>query len=504
MFIVWNVFGWMRADGLRRFTRAHNEVARKFGKSELASGFALKQGTFDDPSDPGAEIYLCATKEEQAKTQTYQQCKRMVRASPFLRNRIKVQAKGMFVLPDDVFQPDAIIRPVGNNSDSSDGFDLSGAILDELHAYQKAHQDFYERMTTAGGSREQELVSVFTTAGSDKSSTWLELRDIAVRTLESVETKEAVNDHIFAFIACIDDDDDPLSMDFESQEFFDVMKKANPNMPTTPKLEYIKQQAQEGLASPIGRNKFLRFHCNQRVSASIQPFPMELLKLHARPVGQKPSVSMGGFDIGRSDDFAAWAVAWNEGDTVRLAGRAYTCKERPDHLQTLQIATWVREGLLIEHPGNQIDFEAIANDIVKAHEEWNVQKWAMDESFGKLVAQDLQKRLGETVVGKFIQGYSHYNSPCRELQKRFNAGNVSPDSDAALLWQLRNISFKSDAKDQWMPDKGIGHEYKIDAGVSCIMAFALLLFELSEPAGASVTTIAADDPEMQALIEQWQ
>ena len=251
MFIMWNVFGWVREEtGLRRFTRAHNEVGRKFGKSQAASGVTLKQGTMDWPADPGAEIYLCATKEEQARTQTFRECQRMVRSSPFLSKRCKVQAKQIVVYPHDKFQPDSVIRPIGNDSDSSDGFDQSGAILDELHAYQKRHKEFYERMTTAGGAREQELIWVWTTAGNDKSETWLELREIAVRTLEGVETGEAVNDHIFAFIACIDDDDDPLNMDIDSQEFIDVMMKANPNMPHTPRPDYIRQQARDALKQP--------------------------------------------------------------------------------------------------------------------------------------------------------------------------------------------------------------------------------------------------------------
>ena len=41
-FIAWNVFGWQREGGVRRFTRAHIEVARKGGKSEFASGVALR------------------------------------------------------------------------------------------------------------------------------------------------------------------------------------------------------------------------------------------------------------------------------------------------------------------------------------------------------------------------------------------------------------------------------------------------------------------------------
>jgi len=40
-FILWVLFGWMRADGTRRFRSAYVEVARKNGKSTLCSGIGL-------------------------------------------------------------------------------------------------------------------------------------------------------------------------------------------------------------------------------------------------------------------------------------------------------------------------------------------------------------------------------------------------------------------------------------------------------------------------------
>ena len=93
-----------------------------------------------------------------------------------------------------------------------------------------------------------------------------------------------------------------------------------------------------------------------------------------------PDVSMGGFDLGRSDDFAAWGIAWREAGITRLYGRAYTCSERPEHLQTGQIAEFIREGYLIEHPGDVVDYLAIADDVEKAHKEFNVQKMGYGRS----------------------------------------------------------------------------------------------------------------------------
>lgn len=65
MFRIGSVFGWKRADGTRRFRVAFNEVARKNGKTTEAAGVGLKLAFFD--GEPGAEVYVAATKRDQAK-----------------------------------------------------------------------------------------------------------------------------------------------------------------------------------------------------------------------------------------------------------------------------------------------------------------------------------------------------------------------------------------------------------------------------------------------------
>ena len=130
-FLVGMVFGWRRAEsGLRRFTRAHIEVARKFGKSEVGSGVALKMATFDDPLEPGAEVYLAATKEDQVRDTTFRQCSRMVAKSPFLRARIDRRIKALLVNETDDLQPGSVIKPIGSDSATSDGYDLHGGVLE--------------------------------------------------------------------------------------------------------------------------------------------------------------------------------------------------------------------------------------------------------------------------------------------------------------------------------------------------------------------------------------
>jgi len=63
-FIVWNLFGFLNADGSRRFTRAYVEVPRKNGKSTFSSAVMLYGLIADD--EPAAQVYSAATKLDQA------------------------------------------------------------------------------------------------------------------------------------------------------------------------------------------------------------------------------------------------------------------------------------------------------------------------------------------------------------------------------------------------------------------------------------------------------
>lgn len=481
-FIVWCVHGWQRRDGnVRRFTRAHIEVARKFGKSEMASGLALRHAKFDNPFEAGAEVYLAATKEDQVKLTTFKTCRRMVQASPALKN-MRCRQTIIQVPDNDPYQPGSFVKPLGSDSDSNDGLNLHAAVLDELHAWKRYHQGFYERMTTAGGARRQEMVWMFTTAGDDQSMLWIQLREMAIKALESYERKDHTLDSNFAFIACIDDEDDPLSYNLETEwdDFEWTMRKANPNYPTTPKRKYLKDQAREAQASPLQRQKFMRFMANVQTSSSTKPFPTSRWTALQTENFPAPGSSVGAFDLGRSDDFSAWAVVWQHEDTYYVRHQAYTCEGRPEMLRTTEIASWIKQGFLTEHPGDQVDQTMIMQDILDATEDYDIHTWVFDSHFATKLAQDLQAHLGTDAVLKWPQNAASYNEPCRTFEKLVRAKQISVPVDACLTWQAGNLAMKADSQDRWIPEKGISRERKIDSMVAILMAFGQHLLRETE------------------------
>ena len=63
-FIIANLFGFVKPDGFRRYSRAYVEVPRKNGKSTFSNAILL-YGLLADGED-GAQVYSAATKLDQA------------------------------------------------------------------------------------------------------------------------------------------------------------------------------------------------------------------------------------------------------------------------------------------------------------------------------------------------------------------------------------------------------------------------------------------------------
>jgi phage terminase large subunit-like protein len=127
--LVAAAFGIVSKDtGLRKFQEVLLIVGRKNGKSTLAAAIGLYLQMAD--GEPGAEVYACATKKDQAKI-IWLEAKRMVKKSPALLKRNKPLVSELVADFNDSF-----FKPLGADSETLDGLNVHGATLDEIHAWK--------------------------------------------------------------------------------------------------------------------------------------------------------------------------------------------------------------------------------------------------------------------------------------------------------------------------------------------------------------------------------
>lgn len=490
LFVTWCLYGWRRqATGLRRFRKAYVSAARKWGKTQYCAGLALMGLVADNPLEVGAEIYVAATKEDQAN-KMHSEAIRMAEKSPSIK-RIATITKKNIAIP----KYHSFFRPLGSDSKTNAGWSPHEIFLDELCDWQEHHRGLYGALTTGSGARTQPLRFVICTAGDDDSKLWQEEDDFAVKVLESVVTGQIIDDHYFAFVARIDDARTCDSCDGKGCDKCDAgvlpaddpldescWIKAQPNLGTTVQLETYREDANEARHRPTAMNDFIRYQCNRVCSSNERAISMDLWRLGGGPLGDwEPIDTYGAFDLGRKSDLASLGICRkieddedDEGNPVyhyEIKQWSFTHEEVPLPLNQEPWSTFIRTGALSVNSGNCIDLPGAFKDrLLQVTEEYRVIQWAFDPHNAGYLALELQRDFGEEFCYEFRQTHGMYNESLDEFLKCVKAGRIKHGDDPLLTFAASNLVINRNNRDEWMPKKD-SSTGKIDPIVVAIMAF---------------------------------
>lgn len=459
-FILWVVFGWMRRDPesgepVRRFRMAFLEVARKNGKSTIAAGVGLY--LFDADGEPGAEVYTAATKRDQARI-THAEATRMVKASKYLSRRIRCYKDNLHI-PGTASK----FEPLGRDTDSMDGLNVHGAIVDELHAHK--NRETWDLLDTATGSRRQALIWGITTSGADRHSLCFDLHDYTEKVLQEVVQDDA----FFGLIYTLDEGDD------WSNERNWV--KANPNMGVSKKWDDMRRKAVMAKEMPTTLSSFLRRELNVWVQGSQKWMNLEKWKLCGQTTFDPASLTgrtcYGGLDLSSSLDVTAFALVFpplEPGEPYKVLLRAWIPEENMrlrSRRDKVPYDAWVRAELLTTTPGDVIDYDFIIAQIVADAKQFNVAEIGFDRWGAAAVVQALQKH--DLAVVEMGQGFATMSAPMKELERLVYAGKLAHNNNAVLTWMADNVVATKDSAGNIKPDKEKAVE-KIDGIVALIMA----------------------------------
>lgn len=473
-FIQATVYGWLRHDGTRRFRTAYEEVARKNGKSERisANGVYLQVGD----GEPGAEIYSTATKEDQAKI-VWGTAVEMVKQSKDLLKWIEPRQKALICE-----RTKSVFKPLGADSDTLDGLNPHGHLCDEMHAHKK--RALFDVMDTAMGARRQPITFVITTAGIyDPEAIGWQMHVHAQQVLDGV----IEDDTFFAIIFAMDKDDDWTQPD--------AWYKANPNLGVSVKYDYIKEQCEKAQKQPSFLNTFLRLHLNVWTQQVTRWIPLDAWKLCGgiAPAliglrGPKLSdlaleplrgrVAYAGLDLSTKLDITSAAFSLPLGEAYDMFWRFWVpqelVRERTRMNKSPDYAAWVRDGWLIETPGNVIDYEFIRNDITRIGKVLNLRQIAYDPWSASQLATQMQSDGFELVEVR--QGMRSLSEPSKEFEKLVVSGRIRHGGNPIMEWMVDNAAIRRDANDNIAPDKRSAAG-KIDGLVASIMSLSRAILE---------------------------
>lgn len=240
-FVVGSLFGWLGADGYRRFRVAYIETAKGSGKSPLAAGVGLYGLTADD--EPRAEVYSAATKKDQAMI-LFRDAVAMRDQSPELATRLVKSGVGERVWNLAYAKTNSFFRPISADEGQSGPRPHIG-LIDELHEHRSGH--VVEMMRAGTKSRRQALLFMITNSGTDKNSVCWEYHDYAVKVCAG----QVEDDSFFGFVCAMDEGDDP----FKDEACW---YKANPSLSYgLPGLKYLREQVTQARGMP-GKESIVR------------------------------------------------------------------------------------------------------------------------------------------------------------------------------------------------------------------------------------------------------
>lgn len=453
-FILWTLFGWKRAGGMRRFRYADIEMARKNGKTFLAAVIAL--GLLMIDKEMGAQVYSAAVDKDQARVCFSAACM-MISQSGALSKYLEVWSNSITMESTASFY-----KPLSKETKNKDGFNPSGAICDEMHAWPT--DDIYNLIRSGMGARRQPLILSISTAGFDLNSPYYGMRRRYVDILEGV----VEDDSTFVIIYCPDKEDDWRDPS--------TWGKANPNLGVSVYEDYMETEfsnaSQRGGTSEVN---FKTKNLNLWVDAPdvwIQDEKVAACDFGTTDEDLDGKECYGGIDLASHVDINALALYFP--GLERPAFRFYfwipdgKVLAKEDHVDYRQ---WQREGWISVTPGDVIDIDVMVSDLSRILRRYDVRNLAFDPAKAYHgVIQGLQKEGFDGILDEFGQGIQNMSEPTKRVEADVTAARVDLMGNPVIRWMFRNVVVYRDANDNIKLDKRRSME-KIDGVVAMANAY---------------------------------
>ncbi len=455
--ILCSLFGWVdKVSGNYRFWEAYICLSRKNGKSALAA--VIGNYKFAADGDYGAEVFSGATTEKQA-WEVFRPAKLMAERTPEFRTQfgVTVNAKSL-TIPGNGSRFEPVIGKPG------DGASPSCAIVDEYHEH--SDDSLYDTMKTGMGARQNPLLLVITTAGSDRSGPCYALQVDAQKVLEG----KIQNDRLFVLIYTIDETDQWMSEE--------ALVKANPNFGVSVSAEFLRNAQRDAVNSARKQNVFKTKHLNVWVNAAVA-----WMNMVAWDACADPNLKLEEFERQECWDGLDLASRKDIASKVKLFRRVIDGKVHfyafADHYLNEDAAAngihyqgWANEGRLVITPGNVTDLNWIADGLIDDVKRFIVREIPHDPYQSEPLLQTMRARpdWNENVLLVALDAnVKNFSAPMKELEALVLAKRFHHDGDPILGWMVSNVVCHQDAKDNIYPRKE-RDENKIDGAVALIMA----------------------------------
>jgi len=459
-FIECNLFGWVdKRTGLRRFRECYEEEPRKNGKSSRLAGRGLYLFCADGES--GAEVYSGATTEKQAH-EIFRPAWMMAQRSRGLCDRFGIDLAGNAKNPGTMFVMEDMSRFETLIGKPGDGASPHAALIDEYHEHDS--DQMVSAMNTGMGAREQPLLSIITTAGTNLGSSCFEKRKELTRILD----KSAIDETIFGIIYHLDEGD--------AWDNPENLIKANPNYNISVFGEFLEAQLRAARRSASVQNAFRTKHLNEWVGAKTAWMNMLAWHRQEKPLRMEDFRGCPCFiaaDLSSKKDVTAVNATFLRDQKFYSFSKFFVPESAVE--ENDKYREFVTAGCLEVTDGSMIDHARIEDYIA----ELNTLASVVDNAFDEWQADYLMVRLMEKKmkVVKFPFNTRNISEPMKQMEALILSGRYFHDGNPMMTWMMGNVAAKLDIRGNIFPNKERPNDprCKIDGPAAALMALGRAL-----------------------------
>jgi phage terminase large subunit-like protein len=470
------IFGFIDADGLRKYREAVLIVAKKNGKSLIASAVGLYLLTAD--GEAGPEVYAVATKRDQAKI-IWLESKRMRNKSPTLRKRIKA-----LVAELNTEFNDGVFKPLASDVDTLDGLNVHGALMDEFHQWRNGRA-LFDIIADGVAAREQPLILETSTAGTIREDFYDEKYDYAKQVIDGYGSDDGYKDERFiAFVYELD----------KREEWTDenAWIKANPGLGTIKNKKTLREKVERAKKNRnLVKNLLCKeFNIRETSSESWLPYEACVNEVVVPMEKLEHSYAIGGCDLSAVRDLtcATLLIRKPEDPYFYVLQKYFLPQSRIDDIEEnskkeAPYKLWAEQGWLTICEGTAVDFHAVTQwflEMVNAHDIRPL--WiGYDRALSGYWAPEMEGE-GFSMV-KIPQGPRTWTYPMKELGTLLEKHMVIYQNNPMLRWCLTNTGKKSlneNGIESIQPVK-FSEKLRIDGMVSLLNAYTCLKGDQNEP-----------------------
>ncbi|AJK27666.1 terminase large subunit [Paenibacillus phage Norbert] len=465
-FILGNLYGWVHKEtGLRRFTEGLIFIARKNGKSGLASGISIYGCTKD--GERGADVYVLANSMKQVRKTIFDECKKMIKASPQLKKKMKALRDVI-----EYKQTNSIIEPQASDSEKLDGLNTHLAVFDEIHEYK--NYDLINIIKNSTDTREQPLLLYITTAGYQLDGPLVDYYELGADVLEGVVSDERT----FYYMAELDSE--------EEIDNPDMWGKANPNLGVTYDLEKLKNAWEKRKNIPAERSDMIVKRFNIFVKADEMSFidfnTLRKNNKHLDIDSLNGKTAIGSFDLSESEDFTSACLEFplDTGEIFVLSHSWIPRKKVLANNEKIPYMQFVEDGSLTVCEAEYVEYEMIYDWFVNHSKTFSIEKIAYDRAKAFRLVKALESYGFQTEIVR--QGAETLTKPLSDLKEMFYDGKVITNENKLLRWYINNVKLTQDRNRNWHPTKQNRYR-KIDGFAALLNAHVFVMEKLVAPKG---------------------